>query len=59
MYAYRRVLDGQTLTVFCNWTEKTVPCLLKDETAGEILISNYGLHKDGVLQPYEAVVRLA
>ena len=59
VYAYRRVLDGQTLTVFCNWTEKTVPCPLKDETAGEILISNYGLHKDGVLQPYEAVVRLA
>ena len=59
VYAYRRVLDGKVLTVFCNWTEKTVPCPLKDETAGEILVSNYALHKPKELQPYEAVVLLA
>ena len=58
VYAYRRVLDGTTLTVFCNWTEKTVPCPLKDETKGELLISNYALHKEGVLQPYEAIVKI-
>ena len=54
VYAYRRELDGETLTVCCNWTDRTVPCTLIDETGGEELISNYKLHKPGVLQPYEA-----
>ena len=53
IYAYRRVLDDQVLTVACNWTDREVPCGLFGE-GGEELISNYGTHKDGVLQPYEA-----
>ncbi len=59
VYAYRRVLDGTILTVLCNWTDRTVPCGLKEEAPGDILISNYALHKEGVLQPYEAVVKLS
>ena len=59
VYAYRRVLDGTVLTVLCNWTDRTVPCGLKEEAPGDILISNYALHKEGVLQPYEAVVKLS
>ena len=58
VYAYRRVLDGAVLTVLCNWTDRTVPCGLKEEAPGDILISNYALHKEGVLQPYEAIVKL-
>ena len=59
VYAYRRVLDGTVLTVLCNWTDRTVPCGLKEEAPGDILISNYALHKEGILQPYEAVVKLS
>ena len=58
VYAYRRVLDGTVLTVLCNWTDRTVPCGLKEEAPGDILISNYALHKEGVLQPYESIVKL-
>ena len=54
IYAFRRELDGRTLTVACNWTEEPVPCTLFDDGAGEELISNYAEHKDGMLQPYEA-----
>ena len=53
IYAYRRVLDGQTLTVACNWTDREVPCDLFDGE-GEELISNYKAHRAGVLMPYEA-----
>ena len=58
VWAYRRVYEGQTLTVALNWTDRKVPCTLMDETAGEELISNYPSHQQGVLQPYEAIVKL-
>ena len=58
VYAYRRVLDGKTLTVALNWTERKVPCTLMDGLEGEELISNYPTHQKGVLQPYEARVIL-
>ena len=58
VYAYRRVLDGDTLTVMCNWTDRTAPCALSDESQGEELISNYPDHKPGTLFPYEARVML-
>ena len=58
VYAYRRVLDGQALTVLCNWTDRTVPCALASDATGETLISNYGSHKAGALRPYEARVLL-
>ncbi|MCR5788676.1 MAG: alpha-glucosidase [Lachnospiraceae bacterium] len=58
IYAYERVLDQETLTVACNWTEKEVPCTLFDALSGTELISNYSTHKAGVLQPYEARVIL-
>ena len=54
VYAYKRVLDGQTLTVMCNWTDRVVPCALSDDANGEELISNYASHKAGFLFPYEA-----
>ena len=30
-----------------------------DETAGQELISNYPTHQKGLLQPYEAIVKLS
>ena len=58
VYAYHRVLDGKTLTVALNWTDRKVPCTLMDGLEGEELISNYPTHQKGVLQPYEARVIL-
>jgi oligo-1,6-glucosidase len=58
VYAYRRALDGKELTVLCNWTDKTVPCVLSTDKMGEELISNYPEHKEGFLYPYEARVML-
>ena len=58
VYAYRRALDGQVLTVLCNWTDRTAPCALNDDFTGEELISNYPAHKPGSLYPYEARVFL-
>ena len=58
VYAYRRTLDGETLTVLLNWTDRTAPCALADDSLGETLISNYDAHKPGSLYPYEARVLL-
>ena len=59
VWAYRREYEGQTLTVALNWTDRKVPCTLMDETEGEELISNYPTHQKGILQPYEAIVKLS
>ena len=59
VWAYRREYEGKTLTVTLNWTDKKVPCTLMDETDGEELISNYPTHQKGLLQPYEAIVKLS
>ena len=59
VYAYARVLDNERLTVLLNWTERTVPCPLVEDTLGEELISNYPSHQSGKLQPYEARVFLS
>ncbi|HCG59365.1 MAG TPA: glucohydrolase, partial [Lachnospiraceae bacterium] len=63
IYAYRRHLDGRTVTVACNWTDQTQPCSLfdafdKNPVGAQELISNYSSHKAGALQPYEARVLL-
>ncbi|MBR2765716.1 MAG: alpha-glucosidase [Blautia sp.] len=61
VYAYERELDGQLLTVACNWTDQPQPCTLIDERlskGGRELISNYKEHETGILQPYEARVIL-
>lgn len=58
IYAYRRTLDRQTLTVACNFTDKEQECTLFDDERGCELISNYKSHKKGYLQPYEARVSL-
>ena len=58
IYAYNRLLDGQVLTVTCNFTDQEQDCTLFDDLAGEELISNYKEHKTGKLQPYEARVIL-
>ena len=58
IYAYNRLLDGQVLTVACNFTDQEQDCTLFDDLAGEELISNYTEHKAGKLQPYEARVIL-
>ena len=58
IYAYERHLDGQVLTVACNFTDQEQDCTLFDDLAGEELISNSKEHKAGKLQPYEARVIL-
>ncbi len=58
IYAYERLLDGHTLTVACNWTDKETACDLFENTDGTELISNYQEHKSGLLQPYETRVIL-
>lgn len=58
IYAYRRLLDGQVLTVACNFTDQEQACDLCEDPAARELISNYKTHKTGTLQPYEACVIL-
>jgi len=58
IWAYERKLDGQTITVGCNWTDHEVPCDLWDNREGERLIGNYDVHVPGMLQPYEAYVTI-
>lgn len=58
IYAYRRLLDGQVLTVACNFTDQEQSCTLCDDPSAKELISNYKTHKTGALQPYEARVIL-
>ena len=58
VWAYRREFEGKTLTVALNWTDHKVPCTLMDETEDRELISNYPTHQKGLLQPYEAIVKL-
>ncbi|MCR5293932.1 MAG: alpha-glucosidase [Lachnospiraceae bacterium] len=53
IYAFQRTLDGRTLRVACNWTDRELPCGLFGGEDEE-LISNYKTHKAGILQPYEA-----
>ena len=56
IYAYKRILDGQVLTVACNFTDQEQDCVLCEDPTAEELISNYKGHKAGKLQPYEARV---
>ena len=58
IYAYQRLLDGQVLTVACNFTDQEQACDLCEDPAARELISNYKTHKAGTLQPYEARVIL-
>ena len=58
IYAYHRLLDGQILTVVCNFTDHEQNCNLCDDPDAKELISNYKVHKAGKLQPYEARVIL-
>lgn len=58
IYAYKRILDGQVLTVACNFTDQEQDCVICEDPAAEELISNYKGHKAGKLQPYEARVIL-
>ncbi len=53
IWAYERRMDGQVITVGCNWTSEEQPCDLWDEQQGEVLICNYPQHVEGKLQPYE------
>ena len=56
IYAFRRTLNGETLTVLLNWTDRPAPCALDADDLGEELLSNYPAHKPGSLYPYEARV---
>ena len=58
IYAYQRLLDGQVLTVACNFTDQEQACDLCEDPAARELISNYKTHKTGALQPYETRVIL-
>lgn len=56
IWAYERELDGQVITVGCNWTDTEQACDLWDDAAGEQLICNYEEHTPGILKPYECYV---
>lgn len=59
IYAYERILGDKKLVAACNFTQNAVPCdMWKEFQGAEELISNYKEHKDGILQPYEAIVML-
>ena len=57
VWAYRRRMDDQIITVACNWTADRVPCDLFVE-GDRRLMGNYAVHEAGVLQPYEAHVTI-
>lgn len=59
IYAYERELDDKRIVVACNFTKETIGCNVFEglEDAAE-LISNYKEHKNGLLQPYEAIAVL-
>ena len=40
IYAYKRILDGQVLTVACNFTDQEQDCVLCEDPAAEELISS-------------------
>jgi oligo-1,6-glucosidase len=52
VYAYRREIDGESLVAIFNMTAKEVKLPLKLAIDGEIIISNYSEHTDG-LKPFE------
>lgn len=58
LYGYRRVGEGETLLVVCNFSADQVPFSPDSAWKGaELLISNYSaLSDDAVLRPYEAFV---
>ena len=56
VFAYRRVLEKQSIVVICNYTAAEVNCVLTEDMKGIVLISNYERHIKGRLQPYEAIV---
>ena len=56
IWAYERELDGQVITVGCNWTDTEQPCDLWDDDGGEPLVCNYEEHAPGILKPYECYV---
>lgn len=55
IYAYRRILDNEIITVLCNFSDRTASC---DSIylQGKELISNYKEHKENQMYPYEARV---
>lgn len=55
IFAYKRSLNGQTLYVFCNFTQENVICNEIPKN-GKLLISNYAEGHSEKLRPYEAVV---
>ena len=55
IFAYKRSLNGQTLYVFCNFTQENVICNEIPKN-GKLLISNYTEGHSEKLRPYEAVV---
>ena len=56
--AYTRSLNGQTLHVLCNFTDRPQPVSgLLPASGAEIVLQNYPAQEDpSVLRPYEAVV---
>ena len=54
IYAYDRRLDGKTLRVLCNFSDRIQLCALADTKPKNLLISNYRAKTVGLLRPYEA-----
>ncbi len=54
IFAYERIHGEKCVRVLCNFTDRKVPCELKNCKEGSILIQNYG-DTERALLPYEAV----
>ena len=57
IYAYRRVLDGQTLVVACNWTGQDQPCSLfpADDTTAAAATEDHPEDQDQNQNPEELI----
>jgi glucan 1,6-alpha-glucosidase len=60
LYAYRRRLDGMTLTVVCNFSTNTLhlPLLCNLVGKADLLLRNVDGEHGEILKPYEARVYL-
>ena len=53
VFAYRRTLDGESLTVILNFSDRPA----RADYAGSVLACNYTRETyDGTLRPWEAVI---
>jgi glycosidase len=56
IYAYKRSLNGEKLTVICNYSSKVLPIKEYEFLNDELLLCNYAEQTKTLMKPYEARV---